>query len=406
MRRTTRQVARVLRVTPCVATVVCLLVVVLCSLVLIGPIVADSVHRMQRAKQRIRKISGAVGHVAAGVSTITTVCRPTNVSTGSYHWLKKLWKQQRSKSGTPTVFSCDWCSKSIGPALFPEHRHISAGDSTFCETVATASRSDIMIYGWRKWAPGTRGCKHEAFPGKVIFWNSEKAVGGLEHSRPDAVLSRANSIYLGPLTGQTYYPPSTHWQIHPLLVERGLDLIRRDARPKRAPRSRFLLYANGNCVDHRERAFDAVVRLSKEIGCPPPDAIGQCHGSHPELSVAAATILAKGPGTHVPERADRDDLRNAGNARLASHFRFVIAMENGVFPNYVSEKLANAFVGGCQYINAYTPLWFVVCVTGSEFIRHVNKGVYAWWGNSIVQVGQFRFIWAARTHSTSSTEIR
>ena len=84
--------------------------------------------------------------------------------------------------------------------------------------------------------------------------------------------------------------------------------------------------------------------------------MGRCHGSHPELSTDAATLL--------DEEGGRGGLganaSGGGNAQLARHYRFAIAMENGVFPNYVTEKLANAFVGGCQHLNAHTPLLFVL----------------------------------------------
>ena len=88
----------------------------------------------------------------------------------------------------------------------------------------------------------------------------------------------------------------------------------------RAPRRRFLLYANSNCVDHREKAFDALVQLSKEIGIPPPDAVGRCHGSHPELSLDASTLEAL-----VADGNNISGGSGGGNARLAQHYRFVVS---------------------------------------------------------------------------------
>ena len=103
------------------------------------------------------------------------------------------WKLH-SKVNTPTVFCCDWCSDSIAPALFPEHNHIGTEDSAFCEAVAVAGDQDIMIYGWRDWPADSRGCRHEAFPGKQRLRYSKSTVN-LHTKCPNNMLSVRLAAY-------------------------------------------------------------------------------------------------------------------------------------------------------------------------------------------------------------------
>ena len=139
----------------------------------------------------------------------------------------------------------------------------------------------------------------------------------------------------------------------PGLYRLGRELVNRPQPYRTAPG--FLVYAASNCVDFREAAFDALVQLASSLGQNHelPTAMGRCYGSHPELRRIGPPrssypqnfrlydvlhlLILDSVGTHI--------LKRFAFLHSMAKFRFSLVMENSVHGGYVTEKIAQAFLG-------------------------------------------------------------
>jgi hypothetical protein len=167
------------------------------------------------------------------------------------------------------------------------------------------------------------------FPGKILFINGE-----------------SRDIWRGPTSFNLfrlgYYAESnemaptentiqmTFLQI--VLLQRGADAWKTilDHRHKvRSTKERFMIYAASNCVHFREAAVDRLADIAVV------DKGGQCWGNK-----KMTERFRDAP----PELADTTWDHNAEHFQP---YRFCLVMENFVQESYVTEKLLNAFMGGC-----------------------------------------------------------
>jgi hypothetical protein len=160
----------------------------------------------------------------------------------------------------------------------------------------------------------------KAFPGTVVEMNGES---GTRCNRRE---THHKFISLGPT------PPSCD-TVHVFYLYAAFAMLKipnyhaktRERRASAVIPRKLLLYASSNCVKLRESMFNLFVQHF-------PDKIiesgGSCHGSHRET-------IKSIPG---------------GWSDLEAHtfgmYKFVLAMENAESPEYVTEKLANAFALG------------------------------------------------------------
>ena len=93
-------------------------------------------------------------------------------------------------------------------------------------------------------------------------------------------------------------------------------------------RKRFLIYMASNCVDFREAAFDAMSHI---------DVVyygGRCAGNISDHNETAV-------------KQQRGGMHWRMNARVFGQYRFCLVLENTKKDGYVTEKIINAFLGGC-----------------------------------------------------------
>ncbi|XRB07700.1 methyltransferase [Pycnococcus provasolii] len=90
-----------------------------------------------------------------------------------------------------------------------------------------------------------------------------------------------------------------------------------------------LAYANGHCVNGRERVFDAFVRAFRRESIPHIHALGQCHG--------------RSEGVYIRERFTK---KKQTNIKTFGDYKFVLCMENESSPYYMTEKILNAYAAG------------------------------------------------------------
>eukprot|EP00939_MAST-03C_sp_MAST-3C-sp1_P002770 g2770.t1 len=196
-----------------------------------------------------------------------------------------------------------WKDQTLSKALFPELPLSS-------DPLASATSVDLLI---------ALNNPVKGFPGIQLLFVGES------YGPPDA----QGSYYFGPGT-----PANSKGNIHIFNIVRTTLFHPYSANDFLRPResgtggSRFLIYMQKNCVAYRERAFDAVVRLSMEKGFDRPVSAGKCHGRHPETS-EFKNDLAK---------------RIENGVQKMKAFRFALVMENSNKAGYVTERLGNAFM--------------------------------------------------------------
>lgn len=99
-------------------------------------------------------------------------------------------------------------------------------------------------------------------------------------------------------------------------------------------KERFMIYANSNCVQYRETALAYFTDLGVV------DIAGACNGSKSPRRQPNSINVAPAPD-HVRDASWRE------NSKVMGTYRFCIAMENRYADGYISEKILNAFLGGC-----------------------------------------------------------
>jgi hypothetical protein len=98
-------------------------------------------------------------------------------------------------------------------------------------------------------------------------------------------------------------------------------------------REHFCIYMVKYPVDYREVAVDNISSSIK-----PVDQWGECGGKN-------GTLLNKIVGTTRYNELHPTSWKE--NARLFRQYRFCMVMENSVARGYITEKIINAFLGGC-----------------------------------------------------------
>jgi hypothetical protein len=97
----------------------------------------------------------------------------------------------------------------------------------------------------------------------------------------------------------------------------------------------FCMYAAANCVPFRQESADQISAIG------PVSQGGPCSGSNGTLLTKMPSKFRNMPG-HTWTR----------NWELFVNFRFCLVMENVNMPLYITEKILNAFLGGC------IPIWY------------------------------------------------
>lgn len=232
-----------------------------------------------------------------------------------------------------TLFVCGFDRGRLKDYLFPEfgsdvgrlnaktpndeHSFLLFGHGGLCRPRRGAPKLPHIGHKW----------VHDNWKGTALFVNGEGK--GMADTRgnntfqigvvPDS--NRSVHVLFLAMALIGHYDPSL-WQL----------LFDHSQRPK-SQGTYYLIYIASNCVDYREEAFDRLATIH-----PPAHKGGHCGGktNNSEL-VQPFKRAAKGPRA-APWAANHEELRP---------FRFCLVMENTNMWGYVTEKILNAFLGGC-----------------------------------------------------------
>ena len=193
----------------------------------------------------------------------------------------------------------------------------------------TTTSTDILVL--------SGACKHcSTFRGLIIYIDGE--AGKLQLLNPSK--SKLNLIYLG-VSEVSLPPDTTHiklmfgasaFRYNFSALEQALQ---RQESVNITAKSKFVAYAASKCLPHREKVFDALVKLGLEHDLGEVAALGKCHGS------------AQHAHTHRDVPAPAAARRNyPSNHLLFQPFRFVLCMENSDVQHYMTEKIFNAYQAG------------------------------------------------------------
>ena len=108
----------------------------------------------------------------------------------------------------------------------------------------------------------------------------------------------------------------------------------------------FLIYANSNCVDFREQAFDRLSQMGMVHYS------GKCSGTTTTTTTtaAAATTTTSNRSNKNKTKVTFPGVRLATfweNTKHFGNYRFCLVMEHSQFNGYITEKILLAFASGC-----------------------------------------------------------
>jgi hypothetical protein len=120
-------------------------------------------------------------------------------------------------------------------------------------------------------------------------------------------------------------------------------------------KERFMIYASSNCVSYRETAVAHFSHVDVV------DTGGNCDGSAGDVVPNAANIV-QAPG-HVRNAQWRE------NHKVFGTYRYCLVLEKRNAEGYISEKILNAFLGGC------IPIYY-----GEQFVFKIfNKNAFIYY---------------------------
>jgi len=292
----------------------------------------------------------------------------------------------------PTIFSCGHPVGDLYSQIIPEHQK-KANNPVVIEFNSSvelavqvlqeyhANSNDIALVGewgcnsklnatfWHRYFPGRvvhidgEGFPYQVWPlperqcllGRLKESNKKKQNGGCQPHRAMRLM------YL-----------SQHFAVHRELWPAMLPWYEGDNKEGAAPfdstvsltrkpqstRQKFLLYAHSNCVDFRDESFD---RIAREFPDRNLEFAGECSGNDQSITNKIFLKTHKGHGWHH------------SNHRLMNNYRFCLVMENRNLDGYITEKILNAFVGGCIPIYYGTPLVMEIFNPGAFIYYNISN---------------------------------
>jgi Glycosyltransferase family 10 (fucosyltransferase) C-term len=280
--------------------------------------------------------------------------------TRAYIACKKLQKNDEEAAAPPVLVA-----GMHGRDLKKPEPSLDVNTTTLTAVAAARKKGELPL----EWLPKDTFELHvqRYFPGQAIFFNGE--------SRGDA--RGHNSFQLG------YVPPpprddendddsslnnKTIQNNRPRRSLRGVYFMtlafmeimstrqQRDAffihanKPKNTGKYHGVIYVTTNCVNYRQQAADRLSDVDPEnikvyYG-------GQCRGKRWQTRRGAQTRNNSTRSKLLPvPTADHEVNFQAAswlnNSQLLRHFRYCLVMENTVSSGYITEKIVNAFLGGC-----------------------------------------------------------
>jgi len=223
------------------------------------------------------------------------------------------------------IWFIGWIYIEVADFIFPEFEKITVPQRLW----STSTKEDILIVGMH--GPESKKFKffHLDFKGKILVVNGE----------PHGIIPPPGSnnprMYQlsGPIPADIAYNSmntSSHYfrgysGLRKFLTQRDniSKLFDKKFRQKYNGTQSKIIYANSNCVAHRQNAVSKLAQILQV------DTIGKC------------TV----PGTNRVEGGPREKLLQ--NWIMFGEYKYCVCMENTGITGYISEKLTNAFIAGC-----------------------------------------------------------
>mmetsp|Transcript_2771 Transcript_2771/g.7269 ORF Transcript_2771/g.7269 Transcript_2771/m.7269 type:complete len:410 (-) Transcript_2771:161-1390(-) len=227
-------------------------------------------------------------------------------------------------NNTKRVYTCGWDNGNLHRILFPDYRDMGRLDAEPRPDPPSADSVFVLGGGGRCSGMTAQKSTNET-GGTALYVNGDG--GRLFHAVPESKVEvRA---FFGPAVLMSHYSDE-HWNA----------FFDPDKKPTNEG-ERYLMYLVDRCFEFREKAFDALSR----IGTSPAHYGGRCKGLDGSKN---ATLKRKAPRGEVTPRYDPSNpVPWRDNYKIFRRYRFCLVMEHGEKKGYITEKLINAFLGGC-----------------------------------------------------------
>lgn len=267
------------------------------------------------------------------------------------------------------IFTCGWFIDPFLPVLFPDVNATLTRPLTRADISKNGTTErDLLVFGMHGPCDGEKDLGHaiiqKSFAGKALFYNAEPYGDARGHNTYQIGLVPASNRSLFILSVAVYVAVQTPKEIGDRIFVHKLK--------KKNTRRLGLIYFSGNCVSYREEAVDQINALNIDgfevhYG-------GKCRGKSKKLK--KTTVNQTGIGWDA-------------NWKLYHDYRYCIAMDNRKIAGYISEKIANAFMGGC------VPIYYGT----TEVFDIFNKDAFIYYdiGNPTPALVQIRYLEQNRT---------
>jgi hypothetical protein len=262
---------------------------------------------------------------------------------------------------------------------FPEYNHIVGDVDTFSNS-KTTSTDDILFAGYYD----AKGCFRKLggdrykllrffFPGKVLFINTESKgripqipnfyqIGSPIDHRYPSYNSLPNILYGVGFLWSAGWPS----------VEQIIDPTRR---PQWNGKSKKILYLSSHCVSHRQEAAKTLA-----------NAFFTDNNNNDNLEYG----LDSGGKCLVPDATNvrrQFEFGWARNRVQYQNYKYCLVVENSEGAGYITEKLINAYLGGCL------PIYWGGPMEGYVYeVFNRNSFVYYDMENPQATIGEIRYL--------------
>ena len=234
-----------------------------------------------------------------------------------------------NNESTKTIFVCGWRYDGLVASLFPEFVPVDLGRKT---PSTPDSLLFLGIYGQclsrKTYSMYTVRWIRKNWKGKVLVVNAENV-----QEKPIRMPASLFRIGMFPESDRSVYVLYLAIFFLSFFGETEWAQVFTHTLKPQSTREHFCIYMVKHPVEFREVAVDEISTSIKRV-----DQWGECGGKN-------GTLLNNVVGTPRYDEAHPSSFMD--NFRLYRQYRFCLVMENSVAPGYITEKIVNAFLGGC-----------------------------------------------------------
>jgi hypothetical protein len=269
----------------------------------------------------------------------------------------------RPKRINGTLYQCGWNTGRLAQHLFDDYlpqqpaSPMTTNDTitiqvpTFRRSMKTTTSMDVLVMGGNSCGRGMNiQWLERKFLGKILIVNGES------YEYPDSSTTTCHNCFT--ISAQEtslrnmYVPyaaialigliPPTMW---PILTMNNRSLLLpsnlKNHHNHTNTREHFLVYASNNCIEYRNQVALALSQIGMihHGVCRPPLLNESEHNNNNNNFTALA----------APHQG-RDQWPE--NYKIFTQYRFCLVLENRLHAGYITEKILNAFLGGC------IPIWY------------------------------------------------